>query len=324
MESMNEAQTFPEERSVHGLWWVAEAPRSKVAGILRYGSAQGIRLELNKDPLRALRGRGKLVEQERRWRHKPNVILGQSDDQRERFTVIDALPLSIGTHLRFFANHVLNGRHFTEPKSATFKQIFFELDYLEAWAGGPLLGDAMTRDDHGHLQVRTLFAFDTGKGHYEISAHANPFFRERESGTAYTCSVLVTMTSPITLGQVFGELEKFLSLMTILVGVRVRPRRLGVCQRPKFTPIEIIASWSKKIDRSLTHWDMLVPLCNLGDGASLVFAKWFDQWHSTRESIAMFLTACSTTFTAVKFLCLVNGIESFGSSPKSVMGVEPL
>jgi ApeA N-terminal domain 1 len=309
---MSERKALDGERTVHGKWWVAESPRSKVAGTLRYGSTEGIRLELSADPLPALRGRGKIGEQVRRWRGGPNVIFGQSDDQRERFTIVDALPVRIGPELLFIANYVLKGRHIIDPSSATFAHMVFELDHLEAWAGGPLLGKVITPDDQTGFHERTLLAFDTRTGHWQISVYTNPFFRERESGTAYTCSVLTTLKSPVTLRDVFGELEKFLSFMTIIVGRPVRPRRLVVRQRRSPTPIEVIASWASKPDRSLiTQWEMLAPLSNLAEGASQSFARWFDEWPSIRESVGLLLTACATSFAGVKFLCLISGIESF-------------
>jgi hypothetical protein len=51
-----------------------------VASLLRYGSVQGIRLELNSDPLPEMRGKGKLDKQEARSRTKPNVILAYSSN----------------------------------------------------------------------------------------------------------------------------------------------------------------------------------------------------------------------------------------------------
>jgi hypothetical protein len=305
---MTENDTYHDERVVHGLWWVAEAAAHRVAGLLRYGSRRGILLELSTDLLPGLAGNRE--GQQKRWCERPSVILGQSDGNREIFTITDARAFSIGPELRFFANHVLVGQHLPNIEVAGFLQIHFELEYLEAWAGGPLLArDA--QDKETAFEPRTIFAFQTETGHYELQCHAYPFFRERESGSAYTCTVLATMSEPLELPGVMAEIEKFVSLMTILVGALVRPRRVSVSQVPEKEQLEVIASWAKTSFRSLSHHDMLVPLYALGAQAEAVFSKWFADWAVLRQSVAMLLTACSTTYTTASFLCLVSGLESF-------------
>lgn len=305
---MIENERYNDERVVHGLWWVAEAAAHKVAGLLRYGSRRGILLELSTDLIPGLAGN--LAGQQKRWHERPSVILGESDGNREIFTITDARASSIGPELRFFANHVLVGQHLPNIEDARFLQFHFELEYLEAWAGGPLLvPDA--QDKETAFQPRTIFAFQTETGHYELRCHSYPFFRERESGSAYTCMVLATMSRPLELQGVMAEIEKFVSLMTILVGARVRPRHLSVSQVPETEELEVIASWAKTSFRSLSHHDMLVPLYALGARAETVFSKWFADWALLRPSVAMLLTACSTTYTTASFLCLVSGLESF-------------
>jgi hypothetical protein len=308
-KTMSKPPQIDDERVVHGLWWVAEAPTTKVAGILRYGSAGGIRLELSADPLPGLTGN--LEAQQRHWHDQPNVILGHSDDERDRFTVVDALASRVGPQLLFFANYILLGEHVADAQIATFSQLFYEVEQLEAWAGGPRLADAMAHDSPTGCRSKILFAFETEAGRYEIHSDATSFFRERESGTAYTCTVLATMFNPLMLRGVIGELEKFLSLMTIFIGARVQPRRLCVRQLPESDEVDLIVPWGRNSVSSLSHHDMLVPLYNLGGGASSIFSKWFAEWPLLHQSTAMLLSACSTTYTAVKFLCLVSGLESF-------------
>lgn len=296
-----------EELVVHGLWWIAEAPDNKVAGILKYGGAQVIRLELSADPLAPAKNIGERLQH---WRGRLNVILGRSDDQKEIFTVVDALPDSLGDRPRFFANHVLRGQHLADAPTATFSQLSFELEMLEAWAGGPMLGDATPAEEGTGFRSGSLFAFDTERARYEIHWHSCPFWEERQSGVTYTYGVTAAMSEPVTLHGVCGELDKFLSLITLLMGARVRPRRLGVLQQSS-AAMDVITSWGSERPPRLTHHDMLVPLHSLGGDAPAVFSKWFSEWSRLSPCIEMFLSASSIRFSSVKFLCLVNGLEAF-------------
>jgi hypothetical protein len=172
------------------------------------------------------------------------------------------------------------------------------------------MGDATPVEERTGFQSGSLFAFDTEQARYEIQWHSFPFWEERQSGVTYTCRVSATMSEPVTLHGVFGELDRFLSVMTILMGAHIRPRRLGVLQQSS-AAMDVIASWGSDGPPRLMHHDMLVPLQSLGDDAPAVFSKWFSEWSRLSPSIEMFLSACSIRFSSVKFLCLVNGLEAF-------------
>jgi hypothetical protein len=305
---MSREHVREDEHVVHGSWWVPGAAASKVAGVLRYGSCRGIRLELAADPLPDLaRDR---VAQIRRWHDAPSVILGHSDDKRELFTIVDALAVSIGPSLEFFANHVLRGRGIGNVQRATFAWMMFELEHLEAWAGGPMLADAIPEGTTAAVPT-TLLEFKTKNGSYEITVQAFPFFRARESGNFYSCTVQAKMFNPIALPGVIAELEKFLALMTIFIGVHVKPRGLFVSLTPDAPRMELILSWTPSTTKDVSPHDMLVPFGHLGEAASAIFSNWFANWTLLYQSAAMFLTACSTTYTIVRVLSLVSGLEAF-------------
>ena len=308
---------------MHGLWWVAEAPDRKVSGTLTYSSTSGIRLALSADPLEHLEM--DFAQRELRWHRQQSVILGNSDDGSEHFTVIDAVAISISSNILlsadgvptqtsgailFLANHVLRGQYSVpNAQAATFSMLYLEVDHLEAWAGGPALAQATEGTDPFH--PRTLFTFQTETGHYELTAWAVPFFRERESGTSHTCAVLARWSNPVTLQGLMGELEKLLSLLTLLFGVRACPRVLSVHEHADTEPLELIALFTKKHDSNPTHWDMSMPLCNLAERASAVFSNWFAEWHLLSHTVAMLLTACSTPYATTGFLLLANAVEAF-------------
>jgi hypothetical protein len=266
-------------RSVHGEWWVAEAPSTKVVGTLTYGSDAGIRLRLSADPSPG--GGNDFVSQLQRWRGQATVILGQSDED-ELFTVVDAVAYSFGNRMEFFANRLLRGQHLTDAQTATFSHMVFEVDHLEGWAGGPLLADAVAQDQTG-LHAVTLFLFETDTARYKLEAHASPFFRERESGERYTCTVVVTMLAPTVLKNVVDEIEKFLSMMTIFVGTPVRPRMLRVSQTTDLPLVDLIIPWGRASAAGLSHHDMLVPYQGVREKASLIFAD-SEGWRSAFQT----------------------------------------
>jgi hypothetical protein len=263
-------------------------------------------------------------QRELRWHRQENIILGNSDDGSDHFTVIDAVAVSISTKLLvsadgvptqtagemlFLANHVLRGEYnVPNAQAATFTTVSLEVDHLEAWAGGPGLAQVVRSDP---FSPETLFTFETETGRYELTAWGAPFFRERESGTRYTCSVFGKWLEPIMLEGLMRELEKLLSLLTLLFGDQARPRVLRVQEHDDAAPLELIAIFTKRHDGNPTHCDMPMPLCNLAERASAVFSKWFGEWDLLSHTVAMLLTACSTPFATATFLLLANAVEAF-------------
>jgi hypothetical protein len=298
-----------DETVVHGFFWVPAAPEKKVGGTLRFGSPRGISLELSGDPLAATPRQ--INEQERLWHGRRHVIFGTSDGQNESFTVPDALAHAIGPQLKFVADHLLWRRHLKDPEAASFFHLQLEADHLEAWAGGATLEKCLDAGD-SKFQAKTLFSFETAAGRHALLAHSFPYWKERETGVTYTCSFESEFSAPLALQGVARELEKFLSLATILTGTRARPRSVHLREQDEdMEPVELIATWGPEDGREIWPSDTLVPLAHLGPAAPDVFAKWYADWPLLRYCVEMFLSAFSVDFGVVKFVCLISGLEAF-------------